>query len=270
MTAELNRSDFDRYFPHTPIALCVKECARLSALRRVELEAPLLDVGSGDGLFASIAFPRIESLGIDINGHEVALAEARGAYTKTLTADITEVPLAQDHFRTCVANCSLEHIPALDRALLNIRHSLEPGGRFITFVPSRAWTHELLSHQFLRAIGARALAGRLSVFVDSFFRHHHLYDEKGWREFVERAGFVVERIEPVLSSANTKTFEIFLLPSLVGWANKRLTARYTNFPALRGIFSGPAYWLTRATLALFDQTPTAEFFIVARRPGGTA
>lgn len=266
MTAELTRSDFDRYFPHTPIALCVKECARLSLLRQVELEGPLLDVGSGDGLFASIAFPRLESLGIDINASEVALAAARGAYTSAITADITTHHPAEKHYRTCVANCSLEHIPALDLALRNIWDALTPGGRFITFVPNREWTRELVSHQLLRTLGARSLAERLSQFVDSFFKHHHLHDKQGWQELFEKAGFEIERIEPALSSANTKTFELFLVPSLIGWANKKLTSRYTNFPALRALLSGPAYLLTRLTLALFDQTPTAEFFIVAKRP----
>lgn len=270
MTAELTRSDFDRYFPHTPLALCIKECARLAVLRRENLEAPLLDVGCGDGLFASIAFPGLQSLGIDINDQEVALAAARGAYSRAITADITQAPPGAADFQSCLANCSLEHIPALDRALAHIFESLRPGGLFLTFVPQRDWTRDLISHQVLRALGARALADQLSAAVDAFFKHHHLYDEEGWREMVERAGFVVERIEPCLSSANTKAFEIFLLPSLLGWISKKLTNRYTHLPFLRRFFALPAYLLARTTLGLFDQTPTAEFFIVARRPSAAS
>ena len=33
---ELSRADFDRYFPFTPTALAIKECARLTVLRRHE------------------------------------------------------------------------------------------------------------------------------------------------------------------------------------------------------------------------------------------
>ena len=33
------------------------------------------------------------------------------------------------------------------------------------------------------------------------FRHEHLYDEAGWRKILSDAGFEVEAVEPVLSSA---------------------------------------------------------------------
>lgn len=56
-------------------------------------------------------------------------------------------------------------------------------------------------------------------------------------------------------------------------ARLTLTSRYTNFPALRHLVSGPPLGSpARLESLFFNQPPTAEFFIIARRPpltGGT-
>lgn len=43
---EISLADFRRYFPYTPAALCIKECMRLTALRRHACPGPILDVGA--------------------------------------------------------------------------------------------------------------------------------------------------------------------------------------------------------------------------------
>lgn len=265
-TPELSLADFQRYFPYTPTALCIKECARLSVLRRYECPGPILDVGCGDGLFASIAFEEAEVWGIDIDAQEGRWAAATRAYSQVILGDVTRAHLPGDFFETCVANCSLEHVPRLDLALKNIRESLKPGGRVFMFVPNRDWATKLRSYRLLEGLGAHVLARTLQDAIDTFFKHHHLYDEAGWRKIVESAGFEVEIVEPVLSTATTVAFEAFLLPSLAGWANKRLTTRWTNFPNARRLFSMPVYALTRALLESSDPSPSSEFLVVARRP----
>lgn len=263
---EVTREDFQRYFPHAPTALCIRECARLAKLRECELNSPLFDVGCGDGVFANLAFPGLEAWGIDINQAELRLAETSGAYSKLILGDVTNEDLPQKYFATCVANCSLEHVPRIDLALRAIFESLKEGGNFITFVPNAEWAEHLLSYRALSAVGAGALAKTLQKSIDEFFVHHHLYDAAGWKQLVEDAGFEVEVIEPVLSSANTTAYEMFLLPSLLGWANKKLTKRWTHLPTVRSRIAGPVYSILKAALTSGDPTPTAEFLIVGRRP----
>lgn len=267
MNQEVSLEDFRRYFPHTPTALCIKECARLTALRREKVSGPLLDVGCGDGLFAGLAYEGLEETwGIDIDEHELRLARKAKAYSKIIEGDITTFELPSSYFNSCVANCSLEHVPRIDLALTNILQSLKAGGTFITFVPNARWAEHLRSYQALAGLGAQPLADLLKGGIDSFFKHHHLYDEDGWKKLVVDAGFEVLAVDPVLSSATTTAFELFLLPSLLGWANKKATKRWTNVPALRKALAAPVYWATRAALSAGDQTPTAEFMVVARRP----
>jgi len=262
---EVTKADFARYFPSTPSALCIKECARLSSLRKQTLSGPLLDVGCGDGVFASIAFQGLEAWGIDINEHETKLAEKSGAYHRVITGDATKHELPEAYFETCVANCSLEHVPRLDLALGSIKKALKPGGVFITYVPNQDWAESLLSYRALASLN-KGLAKRLQRSIDEFFRHEHLYDRQGWHDYVERAGFKVLKVEPVLSNATTVAFELMLLPSLLGLANKKLTRRWTNFPALREKLTTPAYQIVEGALSMGDRKPTAEFLVVAQRP----
>jgi SAM-dependent methyltransferase len=266
--AEIERRDFERYFPYTPAALCIKECARLSALRRHVCPGPILDVGCGDGLFARMAFDTEEVWGIDIDANEGRWAAASSAYSQVILGDVTRARLPGSFFSTCVANCSLEHVPRIDLALRNIAQSLRPGGKAYLFVPAKDWARKLASYRLLESVGQKDLAEFLRSSIDSFFKHHHLYDEAGWREIVAASGMEVDALEPVGSTASTVAFEALLLPSLAGWANKHLTTRWTNFPRFRRAFAGSVHTLVERLMSASDPDRTAEFLVVARRPGG--
>jgi 2-polyprenyl-3-methyl-5-hydroxy-6-metoxy-1,4-benzoquinol methylase len=263
---EVTQADFARYFPYTPAALCVKECARLSSLRRYECGGPILDVGCGDGLFASIAFEGAEVWGIDIDGAEGRWAAASQAYTQVILGDVTQAKLPQGFFGTCVANCSLEHVPRVDRALVNIRDSLRPGGRAYLFVPNKDWARQLLSYRALEGVGLDRAAELLRSSVDTFFKHHHLHDADEWRGMITAAGLDAVAVEPVLSTGTTVAFELLLLPSLAGYLNKQLTTRWTNFPPLRKLAARQAHRVVDWLVTASGSAPTAEYLIIAERP----
>jgi SAM-dependent methyltransferase len=185
-----------------------------------------------------------------------------------ILGDVTRARLPGSFFSTCVANCSLEHVPRIDLALRNIAQSLRPGGKAYLFVPAKDWARKLASYRLLESVGQKDLAEFLRSSIDSFFKHHHLYDEAGWREIVAASGMEVDALEPVGSTASTVAFEALLLPSLAGWANKHLTTRWTNFPRFRRAFAGSVHTLVERLMSASDPDRTAEFLVVARRPGG--
>jgi len=226
----------------------------------------VLDVGCGDGLFARMAFAEAEVWGIDIDAAEGRWASASQAYSQVILGDVTRAALPESFFATCVANCSLEHVPRIDLALGSIRRSLVPGGLAYLFVPSAEWASHLLSARFLRELGMPLLGRQIQTAIDRKFRHHHLYDANGWTRVVRAAGLELVQIEPVLSTATTVAFEAFLLPSLAGLLNKTLTTRWTNFPNARRALAKPVFQAVKAIMARADSAPTAEFFIAARRP----
>jgi SAM-dependent methyltransferase len=263
---EISFKDFEQYFPYAPTALCIKECARLSVLRKFDCPEPILDVGCGDGLFAQIAFSGREIWGIDIDASEGRHAHKRATYSQIILGDVTAAQIPNGFFKSCIANCSLEHVPRVGDALSNICRSLRPGAEAFLFVPNKDWASHMLVPRALRALGVTSLAKALQQKIDSIFVHHHLYDQEGWRRLSEKAGFEVVSIEPVLSTATTVAFELLLLPSLLGFINKKLTSRWTNFPPLRRMGALPAFAIAKAAMKFGDQAPTAEFLVRVRRP----
>ncbi len=266
MTKELVYDDFVKYFPHAPAALCVKECARLAALKDYHLKGPILDVGCGDGLFAKIAFGGEEVWGIDIDAKEGRWAQASRAYEQIVLGDITKAKLPVGFFGSCVANCSLEHVPDLQAALATIERSLAPGAEALLFVPNKVWASKFRAVRAVRATFGEKIATMLQDFIDEFFAHRHLHDEAGWREEIAKSPLELRSIKPVLSTATTMTFEALLIPSLAGYLNKKLTSRWTNFPGARAAAAPLVYAIVKTLMeATGDEEKTAEFLIVAGR-----
>lgn len=267
MKNEITLTDFQRYYPYAPTALAIKECVRLNSMRGLACPGPILDVGCGDGLFASLAFDGQEVWGIDIDGNEGRHAQASRAYSHVILADVTQARLPEAFFGSCVANCSLEHVPDIRAAGRAILRSLKPGGVFYTFLPAREWADSLLTAQALRKVGLESLASTVTEAINTIFKHRHLEDADGWRRIFEEAGFEVTAVDPIGTTASTMAFEAFLVPSLAGRLNKALTGKWTLVPGLRRLGAMPVYSIVKALLAANPaQTPTAEFLLAARRP----
>ncbi|MEW5739887.1 MAG: methyltransferase domain-containing protein [Myxococcota bacterium] len=268
MNSEITLEDFKKYYPYAPTALAIKECVRLHSMRGLECPGPILDVGCGDGLFAKLAFGgQQEVWGIDIDGNEGRRAQASRAYSHVILADVTQAVLPEGFFGSCVANCSLEHVPDIDAAARAIHRSLKPGGVFYTFLPAKDWADSLLVAQTLRKFGLESLASTVTEAINSVFKHRHLEDAAGWRRIFENAKFVVDRVDPIGTTASTMAFEAFLIPSLAGRLNKALTGKWTLVPGLRQLGAVPIYAIIKALLAANpQQIPTAEFLLVAHKP----
>jgi 2-polyprenyl-3-methyl-5-hydroxy-6-metoxy-1,4-benzoquinol methylase len=267
MSNEISLRDFQSYYPYAPTALAIKECVRLSSMRGLKCEGPILDVGCGDGLFARLAFQDAEVWGIDIDGNEGRRAQASRAYSQVMLADITRARLPESFFGSCIANCSLEHIPDLGAALRTIYKSLKPGGVVYAFLPNRDWASYMATPRALEKLGLGSLSSTVCEAINQQFRHQHLEDAEGWARWFREAGFEVPRVEPIGSTASTVTFEMFLLPSLLGLVSKKLTGRWTLFPSLRHLEAVPVYALVRGLLSLQGESvPTAEFLVEGRKP----
>ena len=264
---EIRFPDFQQYIRFTPAALCIRECIRLEVLSTYPHAAPILDVGCGDGLFARLAFSTGEVWGIDIDANEGRLAQASQAYSQVILGDISRSGFPPSYFHTCVANCSLEHVPQLDQALARIHGALAPGGTLYLFVPTQDWATRMRAVRVAQRLGLPWLADAIVKAIDGIFRHHHLYDLDEWKRRALRAGFEIIEARPIGSAAAAMhAFELLLLPSLLGLVVKRLTGRWILFPRLRASLVVPLYALVRALVATSDDTdPSAEWFLVLRR-----
>jgi SAM-dependent methyltransferase len=170
-------------------SLAAWRAAELKALRQCTFAPPVLEIGCGNGRFASLLLPRVE-WGIDLNPREIALCAGRnGLYGRLSCMDARSLKFADGVFATVFANCVMEHIPDLARVLAECRRVLRPGGALIATVPLIEMNrHLLLSSAWYARVRAEQL------------QHRHLLAEGAWVAALSKAGFTTVRTTPYLSA----------------------------------------------------------------------
>lgn len=263
----LDPHDFSAYYAFAPAALAIRECVRLQAVRQLDLPEPLLDVGCGDGLFARLAYPNKQAWGIDINPSEVQRAQRTASYQTLICGNIVGVHLPESFFGSAIANCSLEHVPDIHGALVNVHRALKPGAKLVLIVPTPNWTHHLVIPEALRSVGLVGLAHAYGDALDRVFAHIHLYDADGWKKHLDRAGYDVEAVDTIASRPTSWAFDLMLYPSLVGYLVRRLTGRWVAVPALRPLSVDVARAIVNSIgrLAPEGGDDAAEYLITARK-----
>lgn len=192
----------------------------------IDLPAPTLDLGCGDGHFATIAFDRPLEVGIDPWRSAIREAPARGGYRGVVQGAGAQLPFADGTFAAAVSNSVLEHIPELDPVLADVRRVLQPGAPFVFCVPNQNFLPNLSVARFLDRVGLKGLAAAYRRFFNRISRHHHCDAPEVWQERLERAGFRVVRWWHYFSPAALHTLEwghYLGLPALV---SKRLFGRW--------------------------------------------
>ena len=108
----------------------------------IELPNPSLDLGCGDGHFASLAFDRRLEVGLDPWPGPLREARRRSAYCWLVQADGAAMPFPAGHFASAVSNSVLEHIPHLAAVLIETARLLRPGAPFVFCVPNPRYFSE--------------------------------------------------------------------------------------------------------------------------------
>jgi SAM-dependent methyltransferase len=191
---------------------------------------PLLDVGCGDGLFASLAFTEPPFAGIDPD--QASLREARGrrAHLHIVAASATALPFPDQFFNIVVANCVIEHIANLDGTLSEISRVLRPGGRFLFGVPSHRFADMLLMPTMLRALHLNKPARAYGNWFNNHSRHFHTYDPATWKHHLTACGFQVEHSEYYLTPAAHRAFDVAHYLGIPRLVSRKLTGKWVAFP----------------------------------------
>jgi 2-polyprenyl-3-methyl-5-hydroxy-6-metoxy-1,4-benzoquinol methylase len=236
----------------------------------------MLDVGCGDGFFATTMFSqeeRQEHDGIDINEREIQMAHGRKAYAHAVAGDVVTDTFPRSNYRSIFANCSLEHIPDLQGALVNLRQHADDGCTIIAFVPTKDWA------QGMTFSGIPWLGKRLARKIDQIFRHEHLYDDVEWLQRFENAGWIVEEVTPVGLPPFLKTYEALLPFSVPNYVYRKIDGICWE-PSEGSLFVGiklvqcwlakfllaPLLALTHAVMRMGSKRDhAAEYMVVARR-----
>jgi len=195
------------------------------------LEGPVLDVGCGDGHFASVAFPHPLAAGIDPAAGPLGEARVRGAYGLLAQAYGSRLPFPGGAFATVISNSVLEHIPDVEAVLAEIGRVLQTGGRLICCMPSEHFPALLLFSSLFSRLGLGRLSQAYRLYFNRISRHHHCDGPGIWQERLARAGLEMIESHYYFSARATHALDLghYLgLPSLIA---KKLFGRWILVPA---------------------------------------
>ncbi len=196
----------------------------------IDLPSPTLDLGCGDGHFASIAFERRLEVGIDPWWGPLQEAASRQVYHGLAQSEGAALPFPNDHFASAVSNSVLEHIPNLDEVLVETARVLRPGAAFIFCVPNHNFLPNLSVGRFLDQIGFSRLGDAYRTFFNRISRHHHCDPPDVWEARLEDAGFKIERWWHYFSPKALHTLEWGHYFGLPAWFSRMLTGRWILSP----------------------------------------
>lgn len=231
--------------------------------QQFELPSPVLDLGCGDGHFASVTFRRKLDIGLDPSGASLREAKLWGAYRQLVQAQGDRVPLPSGYFASAISNSVLEHIPDLQAVLTEAARVLQPGAPFLFCVPNHHWPEHLALSRALRGIRSDGLArtyGRMFIRIS---RHVNMLSPEEWEARLKRAGFHLDTYWHYFSPSALRALEwghYFGLPSLVA---RKIFGRWVLVPESWNL--GLTYSAIRKH-AIAEQDPGGTYtWYVARR-----
>ena len=189
-----------------------------------DLPAPTLDVGCGDGHFASLTFDRQVEVGLDPWAGPIHRARSYGGYRSLVQADGSSMPFPDGHFASALSNSVLEHIPQVPAVLADLRRVLQPGALFLFCVPNPRYLSELSVPAILAGVGLRRLGISYACWFKRMSRVEHLAWPEEWQSWLEQAGFALEKWWHYFSPAAMRTLEwghYFGAPTLLPHAISR-------------------------------------------------
>jgi SAM-dependent methyltransferase len=155
----------------------------------MDLQSPVLDLGSGDGHFASVAFNKKIDVGLDPWVAPMKEAKGRDTYQMLVLGEGAQIPFEDGSFNTVISTSVLEHIPDIQPVLNDVARVLPPEGKFIFCVPNHRFPEKLWGREFLTRLGLKGLGEKYSRFFNRIARHAHTDAPKTWQERLGRAGF---------------------------------------------------------------------------------
>lgn len=225
---------------------------------------PVLDLGCGDGHFASVALPQGIEIGLDPWWGPLQEADTRHYYGLLTHAVGAQMPFSRNTFGTVVSNSVLEHIPEVDPVIHEVARVLRPGGRFYFCVPGPNFRTFLSVARALDAVGLSGAAEAYRCLFDRISRHYTYDDVPHWAARLSRAGLHLERSWAYFSKGALTALEWghpLGLPSLFA---KKLTGRWLIAPTRWNLA------LTEALLRHYYEEPLpdegAYLFFVACKP----
>jgi SAM-dependent methyltransferase len=225
-----------------------------------ELPIPTLDLGCGDGHFATITFERKLEVGLDPGAGPIRQAVKGGGYRSLVQAVGGSMPFPDRHFASALSNSVLEHIPQVQVVLAELRRVLKPGAQFLFCVPNPHYLTELSVPAMLGKIGLARAGQAYTGWFRRMSRVEHAEWPDVWQIWLENAGFRLEKWWHYFSPQAMRTLEwghYFGAPTLLPHA---ITKHWIIAPWRWNLFLTEQY-VRRYAIAQPDPKGTFTFYV---------
>lgn len=155
----------------------------------IDLVAPTLDLGCGDGHFASQVFERNYLIGVDPWIKPLYEATQRKFYKLTVQSDGEYLPFATGYFSSIVSNSVFEHILNIDDVIIEIGRVTKPAGHLFFSVPNENFLSALSIGRNFDKVKFSNLAKVYRRFFNRISRHYHCDDSSVWKSRLKKGGF---------------------------------------------------------------------------------
>lgn len=217
-----------QYLKERPFFLSLIRARELSLYQDyLPFKGLVLDVGCGDGFFASILFTKkVKSegkiIGLDIKESRMKEARALHIYDEIVEYDGVHMLFSSNSFDTVFSNCVLEHVSELDEVLKETYRVMKKGAAFIAPVMARPWEENL--------VGSLLFGNSYKTWMRKKQVHVNLNTDKEWDNHFKKAGFKIEKKEGYLSPRACKLMDIAHYVSIPSLISRILFNRWVLFP----------------------------------------
>ena len=226
-----------RYMRVAPLALAFERSLECRILRDMSFARPVLDLGCGEGLFASMLFSEKIDTGIDPNPRELKRAQHVSAHSELIQCYGDSVPKPDGAFKTIFSNSVLEHIDDLQAVLREVYRLLELNGRLYITVPTNRFDQYTIVSWMLIKAGMHKLAAGYRRLYNTFWKHFHRHSPDAWEALMMDHGFRVVECR-TYGSRRVCMLNVLLVPlAFPAFLVKRLTNRWIAFPRLRSLLA---------------------------------
>jgi SAM-dependent methyltransferase len=232
--------------------------------QEIVFKTPILDLGSGDGHFASVAFREKLDVGLDPWIEPTIEARERQAYRMLVLGEGGQIPFCDQTFNSVTSISVLEHIQEVEPVLAEVRRVLVPDGIFVFCVPNHRFPLELSGRKFLTKIGLPKLGVAYSRLFNRIARHAHTDAPEIWEARLSKAGLTLLETWDYFPPRALHILEWGHPLGLPALFNKKLFGRWILIPK-RWNLALP--W--KLTRKYMDDPRSSEgvcSFFIARRP----
>ena len=230
----------------------------------LELPEPVLDVGCGDGHFASVAFDHPLDVGLDPWTGPLREAYCRHVYRLVVQADGAQSPFPDGCFASAISNSVLEHIPHVDEVIVEVSRVLRPGGLFVFCVPNDRFTTSLLGTTLFRKLGLKDASAFYSRFFNRIARHAHCDSQAVWKQRLENSGLTIEKCWDYFPPKSLHVLEVGHLFGVPALFTRKLTGRWILWKSRFNLLLPWVITHRHVTHPISDQG-TCSFYIARKK-----